>query len=253
MFESHSPPRHEPPGPAAPVAEAPAAGSTVFVVDARTYLRDSIVGAVRARRDGGDAFGFADAASCLEHCRAGGRPPALVMLSCHALKPLEAELSRLARLSGTDGGPRIVLLVDVLDADVLRACAQHRLDGVIPSSYSARQMLGCLDAILRGAQLLPIECLDAIGASSDHAGSTEHARSVRDALTRRQREVLDLVIEGRSNKYIAIELSLAESTVKVHVSELLRRLGATSRTHAAFLVHRAGARDGPSGKDADAS
>lgn len=216
--------------------------TAVFVIDSRGCVRDPIVATIQAHRNGAETLGFHDIESCLEHRGRSATRPALLVLSCPSLGPSELGAPRLTQLSAVLGTPRIVLLVDVLDTDVLRACAQHRLDGVIPSSYSSRQMLGCLDVILSGAQLLPIECLDAMdvmdvvpcGSSASDAACPVHA-----ALTRRQREVLHLVIEGRSNKYIAGELSLAESTVKVHVSELLRRLGATSRTHAAFLVNRA--------------
>lgn len=49
-------------------------------------------------------------------------------------------------------------------------------------------------------------------------------------LTRRQREVLDLLSEGKSNKIIAYELDIRESTVKVHIRNLMRRYKTTNRT-----------------------
>jgi DNA-binding NarL/FixJ family response regulator len=49
-------------------------------------------------------------------------------------------------------------------------------------------------------------------------------------LTRRQSDVLGVLARGRSNKEIAVELGCAENTVELHVSELLRRTGASSRS-----------------------
>ena len=51
-------------------------------------------------------------------------------------------------------------------------------------------------------------------------------------LTARQREVLELLCEGLQNKQIAYELKISETTVKVHVSEILRKLNVLSRTRA---------------------
>ena len=58
-------------------------------------------------------------------------------------------------------------------------------------------------------------------------------------LTRRESEVLELIAAGHSNKRIALELGIAEKTVKTHVGHLLAKLGVADRTQAALLaVHR---------------
>jgi DNA-binding NarL/FixJ family response regulator len=58
-------------------------------------------------------------------------------------------------------------------------------------------------------------------------------------LTRRQRDVLALISEGRSNKLIADALTMSESTVKAHVKQIIRRLNVANRTQAALLATRA--------------
>jgi DNA-binding NarL/FixJ family response regulator len=59
-------------------------------------------------------------------------------------------------------------------------------------------------------------------------------------LTRRETEVLRLLARGRSNKEIALDLSIAVKTVKTHVSSILGKLGVTSRTQAALHAIRVG-------------
>jgi two-component system, NarL family, response regulator LiaR len=59
-------------------------------------------------------------------------------------------------------------------------------------------------------------------------------------LTRREREVLELIAAGHSNKRIALELGIAEKTVKTHVGHLLAKLGVADRTQAALLAVRRG-------------
>jgi DNA-binding NarL/FixJ family response regulator len=62
------------------------------------------------------------------------------------------------------------------------------------------------------------------------------------ALTSREREVLALLAEGRSNREIARQLGVAEKTVKTHVSSILAKLGAADRTQAAIIAVRHAAR-----------
>jgi DNA-binding NarL/FixJ family response regulator len=61
-----------------------------------------------------------------------------------------------------------------------------------------------------------------------------------DALTARERSVLELLAEGLSNKHIARRLDLTEGTVKGYVSQVLDKLGVADRTQAALLAHREG-------------
>jgi RNA polymerase sigma factor (sigma-70 family) len=57
-----------------------------------------------------------------------------------------------------------------------------------------------------------------------------------DGLTSREREVLDLLARGASNREIADRLGISESTVSKHVSRILEALGVTNRTQAALSV-----------------
>jgi two-component system, NarL family, response regulator LiaR len=61
-----------------------------------------------------------------------------------------------------------------------------------------------------------------------------------ERLTRREREVLELIAAGRSNKRIAVELGIAEKTVKTHVGHVLAKLGVSDRTQAALLAVQQG-------------
>ena len=58
--------------------------------------------------------------------------------------------------------------------------------------------------------------------------------------TKREREVLALVAEGRTNRQIADSLFISENTAGVHVSNILGKLGASGRTEAAAIAHRLG-------------
>ena len=67
--------------------------------------------------------------------------------------------------------------------------------------------------------------------------------STRSGFTQREREVLDLLAEGRSNGQIAAELFITRKTASVHVSNILGKLGVASRGEATAMVHRLRAPD----------
>jgi two-component system NarL family response regulator len=66
------------------------------------------------------------------------------------------------------------------------------------------------------------------------------ARIQRQEITPREREALQMILRGLSNKEIASELGVAEATVKLHIAHLMTKLGARDRTHAASLALRKG-------------
>jgi DNA-binding NarL/FixJ family response regulator len=81
-----------------------------------------------------------------------------------------------------------------------------------------------------------------LGSSADAVGSARRAAKPKeiDALTPRERDVLELVATGRSNREIAAALFISAKTVSVHISNLLAKLEAGSRTEAVAIARRRG-------------
>src|SRR6185295_16026635 len=78
------------------------------------------------------------------------------------------------------------------------------------------------------------------GADADGQGATADDEAPAFALTPREREVLVLVADGRTNRQIAGELFISEKTASVHVSNILAKLGVGNRAEAAAVAHRVG-------------
>ena len=119
---------------------------------------------------------------------------------------------------------RIVVLTtyagDVLAQRALKAGAQsYLLKGNV-----RKDLLDTIRAVYSGQKRIQPEVAAQL---ADHAGD--------DALTPREIEVLLLIAGGNSNKAIADKLSIADETVKGHVSNVLSKLGANDRTHAVTL------------------
>ena len=121
----------------------------------------------------------------------------------------------------------------VLDAITLGAV------GYIPKSTPREQLLAALQQILQGQLYLPADIMRrppprAIPAAAGEDSEDKPSRLPR--LTDKQLDVLGCMSQGMSNKQIARELDIAETTVKTHVSAILRKLGATSRVHAIVMA-----------------
>ena len=98
--------------------------------------------------------------------------------------------------------------------------------------------MGALERVRTGGTYVPLALTEAISSTTPEKAQVTPWRE----LTRRQRDVLALISEGRSNKLIADALNMSESTVKAHVKQIIKRLNVANRTQAALLATRASPR-----------
>lgn len=111
--------------------------------------------------------------------------------------------------------------------------------GFIPKTSSSRVMLSALKLVLSGGVYLPPALLEQGSAQGDGFGPMANESTV-SFLTPRQREVLALLGQGKSNKEIARVLQLAEGTVKLHVTAILKALNVNNRTRAVVAASQLG-------------
>lgn len=137
--------------------------------------------------------------------------------------------------------PVVVLSGSENRDDVMRAIDGGAM-GFIPKSQPSRVMINALRLVLAGGVYLPVEILGLPAASpSASSASAGTVRTPADlGMTGRQSEVLALLIQGKPNKLICRDLGLAEGTVKIHVTAILRALGVANRTQAVIAVSRLG-------------
>lgn len=106
----------------------------------------------------------------------------------------------------------------------------------VPKSTDSAKMKEAMQTLLDGRVYLP----DSM--TGDAPARPKGEQRARWNLTERQLEVLSLLVAGLPNKLIARRLDIAESTVKIHVSAILRELRVASRTQALIMVAKAGIR-----------
>ena len=123
-------------------------------------------------------------------------------------------------------------------AEVNRALA-HGVRGYIPTSVEWEVAVAALRLISAGGTFVPANAFRSTAANLDDQPEGER-KGPRDGLdlTPRELSVIDLLREGKPNKLIARQLDMQENTVKVHVRNILKKLNAANRTHAAFVANR---------------
>ena len=202
----------------------------VLVVDDHPVVRSGLVGMLDIEDDLQVVGEAADGAEALEQCRLIG--PDVVLMDI--LMPVMDGAEATAQITATWPGIRVIALTSYLDQDYV----EKTLDA------------GAISYLLKDArpEALTRAIRDAVaGRGTIDSGAMRvlmerRADDVGRDLTPREREVLALLAGGLSNKEIAATLTLSVGTVRLHVSNILAKLGAPNRTTAAAIAmkHRLG-------------
>ena len=131
---------------------------------------------------------------------------------------------------------KVVVLTSFLEDERLLPAIHAGAAGYMLKNAEPAELARAIRAAVVGETLID----PAVASRLVHAIADGPRRLDQESLTRREREVLALIARGRSNKRIAIELGIAEKTVKTHVGHLLAKLGVADRTQAAVLAVREG-------------
>jgi DNA-binding NarL/FixJ family response regulator len=114
--------------------------------------------------------------------------------------------------------------------------------GYMPKSLSITELTIALETIFNGGIYAPPSLADIAsatnGAAREDNSSPPEADDITVQLTPRQQDVLDLLVQGKTNKEIALALGLGEGTVKIHMAVIFRYFGVNNRAAAALAGAR---------------
>lgn len=136
--------------------------------------------------------------------------------------------------------PVIVVSALADEASVKRAMKAGAA-GFLSKSLSSEQLLDSIRVVLEGGQVIPSQHETTSMPRSPRKRSVESIAE-QYSLTAAQTRVMELMVEGRTNREIADLLGLAEGTVKVHCSAILRALDVPNRAQALVVLARQGLR-----------
>jgi len=123
---------------------------------------------------------------------------------------------------------KVVLMSGVANRDVANKAMASGAHGFIPKSLTAASLVNAIKFILSGERYFPFD----FGSSQ----AEKEQSSVVASLSQRELQTLEQLCIGLSNKEIARNLDIQEVTVKLHVKNLLAKLGVSNRTQAALLA-----------------
>ena len=218
----------------------------ILLVDDHALFRSGVRALLKRQPDievvgeAGDALEGAKRASALE--------PDVVLLDLHMPGMSGREALRLLR----DGLPetRVIMLTVSEDSEDLLDTLRAGAAGYLLKNIDADYLVESIRRAARGESVLSPQMTGKLvsGLKSMAKGDSGAADEPADRLTPRELQILRCLARGGSNKDIARELGLAESTVKIHVQHILRKLDLSSRVQAAvYAVEQGlapGSRDG---------
>ena len=203
----------------------------VLVVDDHAVVREGLRSFLELQ-DGLEVVGEAgDGAEALEAAERL-RPDVVLM---DLVMPNVDGVEAMQRLRERVPTARVIVLTSFLDDDRLLPAIRAGAAGYLLKNAEPQELARAIRAADEGEALLD----PAVAARLVDAFAGGGERDARyDELTPREREVLELIGRGFSNKRIALELGAAEKTVKNHVSHVLAKLGVADRTQAALYAAR---------------
>ncbi|MCG8546270.1 MAG: response regulator transcription factor [Alphaproteobacteria bacterium] len=213
---------------------------TVLLIDPRPLIRSSLSAFLQTAQQL-QVLALASADELTDEGSTSVESIDLVLLNLGASKTTSAQArSDIQFLSDRLPTTPVVVMSDCEDVSRIFATLRQGLRGYIPTTLSPAVTIEAIRLVAAGGTFIPPNVL---------MDSTDGWHTIRpttvvgpsggqlvNSLTSRQMEVLELVRKGKSNKLIGKELNMQESTVKVHIRQIMKKLKANNRTEAAFLA-----------------
>ena len=197
----------------------------ILTVDDHPLLREGIAFLVKSQQDMELVAEASDGEEAIEQFRRHRPDVTLMDLRMPNLNGTEA----ISRIRNEFPDAKIIVLSTYAgDVQVLKAI-KAGARGYIVKGHVHRELLDAIRSVHAGRKRIPPEIA---------AELAEHAAD--DALSSREIDVLRLIGAGNANKQIADKLSIAETTVKNHISNILSKLGANDRAHAVTIALQRG-------------
>jgi DNA-binding NarL/FixJ family response regulator len=209
----------------------------VLIADDHAILREGLRALLSTTADIDVIGEAADGREAIERVRAL-RPDVVIMdAAMPGLGGLEATLE----LRRTDPDIKIVVLTQYEDREYIRRFLQAGVSGYLLKKSAGKELASAIRAASRGGLVLdPEVAKEALREPAPQTGPGAGGSSRYDALTDREKQVLKLVAEGRSNKEVAELLDISVKTAMSHREHIMEKLGLHSRTELIKFALREG-------------
>jgi DNA-binding NarL/FixJ family response regulator len=205
---------------------------TIVVIERRALVRECLTRSLKTE-SGYTVVSFATVDGWLDVC---AHTSAALIVLCIAGKPNDPETHRqISRLSQQGNPPQTILVSDTEDPDQIVDAIGRGARGYIPTSEPLNVVLEVMRLVRAGGIFVPASSLMAARRLND--GDKAPQQSTNGLFTERQAAVVEALRRGKANKIIAYELNMRESTVKVHIRNIMKKLKARNRTEVALMAN----------------
>jgi two-component system, NarL family, response regulator LiaR len=143
-------------------------------------------------------------------------------------------IEAIRQIRAAPSAAKVIVLTSFADDQKVFAAVRAGAAGYLLKDVQPRDLAEAIRTVMRGEALLN----PAVAAKLMQEFAQEARPAASQSLTEREMDVLRLIARGRSNKEIALDLGVAEKTVKTHVSSILGKLQLADRTQAALYAVR---------------
>ncbi len=223
---------------------SPAERIRILVVDDHTLFRRGLM-ALLAREPQLEVVGDAADAGQAQR-RAQELQPDLILLDNHL--PGVRGVDALPALREAAPKARVLMLTVSEDEQDLGTALKAGAAGYLLKTIEGDALATAIARVMRGESVVAPEMTSKLVSAFQNGGATppaappapSPAQALLGQLSPRERDILRGIARGASNKEIGTELGIAETTVKIHVQHVLRKLDASTRVQAAVLATSAG-------------
>lgn len=207
----------------------------IVVVESRVLIRDCISKSIAQVIGENNVYACADIDQWIADAPHYSRPTLILFCIGRRGKLDDETIEKLTSIGDRDLLSRVVLMSDGEDADGILDALEQGVRGYIPTSVSLEVAIEAMRLVRAGGIFVPASSM--IAARTSPGGGMNGRKSrLTDEFTPRQAEVVEALRQGKANKVIAYDLNMQESTVKVHVRNIMKKLRARNRTEVAYLT-----------------
>ncbi len=206
----------------------------VLVVDDHALFRRGVIQTIEGETDMTVAGEAETAAAATD--RTKELLPDVILLDIRL--PDKSGLSVVGTLQRECPYSKIVLLTAVEDEDALLRALKEGAHGYVLKGISGEELVQVVRSVYRGETYVTPSIAGRLLADLTATSENRTAGGLIGELTEREKAILDLIAQGKTNKEIAAELFLSEKTVKHYVTNVLQKLQVRNRVEAALLASK---------------